>query len=184
MTKEELSTWFWDKFNSCYPVVHSDYPESIFWYYDDKVLRKIKLCKLDGKEFNQTNITGVCLFEQDFKFGHLNCDYDKIWSFFYENHSDSYSGVQSLITSILEDSDKMKVLTPVQFNISKTEKLEDSDKMKVLTPTNMNIVVSGILEDIDKMKVLTPLDIAFSNITEIKETDKMSVLTPVTPLNA
>jgi hypothetical protein len=29
MTKEKISKWFWNKFNSCYTVVHSDYPKNI-----------------------------------------------------------------------------------------------------------------------------------------------------------
>jgi len=33
MTKEELSKWFWNKFNSCYPVIHENFTKSIFMYY-------------------------------------------------------------------------------------------------------------------------------------------------------
>jgi hypothetical protein len=46
MVKEELSKWFWDKFNSCYPVVHEDYPKIIFMFYDENFLRQKKLAIL------------------------------------------------------------------------------------------------------------------------------------------
>jgi hypothetical protein len=116
MTEEELKIWFWNKFNSCYPVKHSDYPKSIFWIYDEKFVRKMKLCKINNSKITfPEKITGICLFEQDFKNGWFNCDYDEIWSFFYNNYRDRYSDVQSFIKRVINETDKMSTLTPLTF---------------------------------------------------------------------
>ena len=113
MKKEELSEWFYDKFNSCYPVVHDDYPDSIFWFYDERYVRKIKLCKLNNQKISLINkVNGICLFEQDFKNKHLWCNYDEIWSFFKQNYKDNYNEIQSIIKEILSDTTKLNVYTP------------------------------------------------------------------------
>ena len=49
MTTDELKIWFFDKLNSCYPVIHDDYPNCIFWFYDDSFVRKMKLSNISGK---------------------------------------------------------------------------------------------------------------------------------------
>ena len=114
MNKEELSKWFIDKFNSCYPVIHDDYPDSIFWLYDEKYLRKMKLCKLNNQKISLPNkVYGVCLFEQDIKTKYLWCDYNEIWSFFKTNYKDNYDDIQLLIKDILSDYTKLNVYTPV-----------------------------------------------------------------------
>ena len=81
--KEELTKWLIDKFNSCYPVTHTDYPKSIFWFYDKKITRKIKLCKINNQDITLPAIvTGICLFEENYKNNYFNCDYHEIWTFF------------------------------------------------------------------------------------------------------
>ncbi len=50
MNKEELSKWFWNKFNSCYPVKHEDFTESIFMFYDEQFLRQRKLYRVLDEE--------------------------------------------------------------------------------------------------------------------------------------
>jgi hypothetical protein len=83
MTKEELSKWFWNKYNSCYQVVHKDYPESIFIFYDEQFLRQKKLARVLNEEIKYpSEIKGICLFEQDYKNKWFNCNYKEIWSFF------------------------------------------------------------------------------------------------------
>jgi len=47
MTK--LTKWFWNKFNSCYPVKQQDYPDSIFFVYDKHFIKQKKLCRITGK---------------------------------------------------------------------------------------------------------------------------------------
>ena len=63
MTEQELKVWFFDKLYSCYPVKHDDYADSIFWYYDELLVRKNKICKITGREITLPNkITGKCFF--------------------------------------------------------------------------------------------------------------------------
>ena len=113
MNKEELSKWFIDKFNSCYPVIHDDYPDSIFWLYDEKYLRKMKLCKLNNQKISQPKkVIGICLFEQDIINKYLWSDYNEIWSFFKTNYKDNYDDIQLLIKDILSDYTKLNVYTP------------------------------------------------------------------------
>ena len=116
MSEEELKKWFWNKFNNCYPVKHSDYPESIFYFYDEKIIRKMKLCKLNNQKLTlSSKVTGICLFEQDLKNGYFNTNYYEIWSFFYHNYMSNYDNIQLLIKGWLEDTNKLSVLTPVCF---------------------------------------------------------------------
>ena len=81
INKKDLIEWFLNKFNSCYLVKHEDDPESIFMYYDPQYIRKCKLANISGENINKTNITGFCLFEQDWK--------NKI--FYYNNFSNLLS---------------------------------------------------------------------------------------------
>lgn len=153
MEKEELKVWFLDKCISCYPVIHEDYPESVFWYYDDKICRKMKLCKLVGKEYIQTKtaVTGICLFEQDFKNGWFLCDYNIIWSFFYSNYSVKYLDVQSFIKSLLKGSN----ILPVSDVSVNQNKLKDINIINDLIPAWENNIKCSILEVSNKMVVQT-----------------------------
>jgi hypothetical protein len=115
--KKELSKWFWNEFNSCYAVEHQDYKGNYFLIKDKQFIRQKKLCRITGEklvyptEIPKDN-TNKCLFYLDFKNGHLNCDYYKIWSFFKENYIDNYQEIRHLIKDILLEHDKLKVLTP------------------------------------------------------------------------
>ena len=76
MNKEELKNWFWNKFNNCYPVMHKNYPKSIFMFYDPMFVRQKKLCRITGEELSYpTDVKGICLFEQDYKNGYLYMNY-------------------------------------------------------------------------------------------------------------
>lgn len=102
MTEIELKQWFFDKLYNCYPVKNSEYPDSIFWLYDDQFIRKMKLCRLSDKEITYpSNITGKCLFEQDIKYKYLHCDFDEIWRFFYNEGYNGYDTVKQLIKNWL-----------------------------------------------------------------------------------
>ena len=112
MSEEELKVWFFDRLNSCYPVIHDDYPNRLYWFYDDQFVRKIKLCRLSGEKIElQSNVSGICLFDQDIKNKFLYCDYDEIWSVFYKEYCDNYNDVQRLIKSWLEEDEKLNVYT-------------------------------------------------------------------------
>ena len=134
MNKEELSKWFWNKFNSCYPVVHKDYPKNIFMIYDEQFLRQKKLARVLNEDVIYPNkVTGKCLFCQDYKNNYFRCHYDEIWSFFKENYSRNYTDIQSLIKSLLEEHDKLQVLTPCQYFLRNKMWLEEHDKLHLQT---------------------------------------------------
>ena len=113
MTKEKINKWFCNKFNSCYPVLHEDYPESIFMFYDEQFFRQKKLSRVLNEEISYpSEVKGICLFERDYKNGYFWCDHDNIWSFFEHNYSSNFSDVQLLIKSLLKEHGKLNVLTP------------------------------------------------------------------------
>jgi hypothetical protein len=113
MKKNELSKWFWSKFNSCYPVKHDDYPDSIFMFYDENFLRQKKLARVLNEQIVYPNqVTGKCLFHLSYKNNNLWCNYDEIWSFFERNYSPNYTDIQSLIKNLLREHDKLQALTP------------------------------------------------------------------------
>ena len=180
MTEEELKIWYWDEFNSCYPVVHSDYPESVFWFYDEKFIRKTKLCKLNNSEITfPKKITGKCLFEQDFKNKWLNCEYDEIWMFFYTNYSANYHYVQSFIKNMLKETDKISALTPSYTYTYDLSMLKETDKISALTPSQLFQSSKLWLKETDKISALTPVRITWTCKEVLKETDKISALTPI-----
>lgn len=106
MTDDELKKYFWNKFNSCYPVKHLDYPDSIFLYYDEQYIRKIKLEKINNKQqTTKSTITGYCLFEIDSNQNYINCDYDKFWCFFEDKYSMEYMKIKSFLEEIIKKND-------------------------------------------------------------------------------
>ena len=116
MTKDELKIWFWDKFNSCYSVIHDDYPDTIFMCYDINFIRAKKLANILNKDVEYTTeVKGVCLFHQDFKNSYLFCSYYEIWLFLVYNYSGNYQEISKLIKGWLEEHDKLKVLTPIVY---------------------------------------------------------------------
>jgi len=144
MSKEELSIWFWNKFNSSYPVTHIDYPDEIFWIYDDIFIRKCKLNKLNGKEIQIPNkIKGICIFEQDIINKDIWFDYDQIWCFFEKNYTNDFIDIQLLIKDILSDDNKLN-----SYTISRYFKLQD----RMLSDNkNLNLILS----DDDKLDKYT-----------------------------
>ena len=176
---DKLKTWFWDKFNSCYLVKHEDYPESIFMYYDPQYVRKMKLAKISGEEIYKNNITGLCLFEQDWKNKWFYCNFVEIWDYLYDNYSKNYTDAEQFITDRLEEHTKMSVLTPVTDFFDKYKALEEHTKMSVLTPCMFVSIKKAKLEEhTTKMSVLTPLSINMLKGSRLEEHTKMSVLTP------
>ena len=126
MTKEELKTWFWNKFNSCYFAKHQDHTQSYFMYYDQQFIRQKKLCRLTGEELTYpTEIKGTCLFEQDYKNGYLYMNYSVITSFFEQNYSSNWTEIRELIHGWLEEQSKMEVLTPNRFDSIMNNKIKE-----------------------------------------------------------
>jgi len=166
MNKEELSKWFWNKFNSCYPVVYEKYPDSIFMIYDEQFLRQRKLARvLDENIVYPSKVKGKSLFCLNYKNGWFDCIYDEIWSFLEHNYSSNYTDVQTFIKNMLEEHDKLQALTPAAVLKFRNRQLEEHDKLQTLTPEiftkRIHCWVGRELEDgleeHDKLQTLTPV---------------------------
>lgn len=154
MTIEELKLWFLDKVNSCYPAIHDDYPESIFWFYDEKFVRKLKLCKINNQNITlPSKVEGYCLFCQDFKNMWFYCDHDEIWSFFYENYKYDYFDVQLFIKDALYDIEKMRKLIPHNAEHHSLQSITTIEKMSILIPCIAQSEVNVELSKTKKMKI-------------------------------
>jgi hypothetical protein len=175
MTEQELKQWFWNKFLSCYPVIHNDVPNKIFMIYDKLFLRKVVINSIIGKSIEYPKeIKGVCIFEQDYENGYLWCDYDEIWAFLKNNTSNI--DVRTLITGWLSEVDnlnmlttlpqmtksycssteanKLNILKPWDLILSKLEWLSETDKLNVLTSNHQELMQPNLLSDTDKLNVL------------------------------
>jgi hypothetical protein len=140
--KAELIDWFWEKFNSCYLVKHEDLPESIFMFYDPQYIRKLKLANISGEKINKTDITGFCLFQQDWKNNYLYCNFGEIWDHLYYNYSTNYIEINQFIKDRLKEHSKMSVLTPFRLHRINGAVLEEHSKMSVLKRDK----IQGLLE--------------------------------------
>ena len=179
MSEEELKKWFWDKFNSCYYVKHSDYPESLFMFYDKNFARQKKLARVLNQEvIYPTKVEGICLFEQDYKNGWFNSDYKEIWSFFIANLNHKNIEIRDLIKGWLGESSKLTVLTPFQLGSSIVKALGESSKLTVLTPKFLLLFPHQWLGESSKLTVLTP-DITLQYFRRLLgDSSKLEVLTP------
>ena len=180
MSKEELATWFINKLTSCYPVIHDNYSNRIFWFYDEKYVRKLKLCKLNNQEISLPNkVYGVCLFEQNIKTMNLWCDYDNIWSFFESNYINKYNDIQLLINDILSDYTKLNVYTPVRRSDRNITTLSDYTKLNVYTPGPGDPNFSASLSDYTKLNVYTPFAVSVPSYLLLSDYTKLNVYTPI-----
>ena len=140
-TKEELYKWFWNKFNSCYLVEHTYNKGNYYMYYDEQFLRQKKMARILDEEIEYpTKPNGTFLFQQDWKNKWLRCDYTEIWSYLEDNYSSNYKENKDLIVWMLEEHDKLSVLTPKKKLVRSSLKLEEHDKLSVLTP------IKGIMQ--------------------------------------
>jgi len=178
MTKEELTIWFFDKFNSCYPVKHVDFPDSIYWINDEQYLRKLKLCKLNNTHINLPNkVNGKCFFRQDLKSEYLWCNSIEIWSFFEKNYKYNYDDIQSLIKEILSDTTKLNVYTSAYEDIHLRFVLSDTTKLNVYTSGRALLWQQSLLSDTTKLNVYTS-KYEFNGIkAQLSDTTKLNVYT-------
>lgn len=110
MTKEELKIWLSNKIDSCYYVKHLDIPDNIFLYYDEQLIRKMKLSKLKNEEYKQDKINGICLFHIDNNSDNFYFDCDiSIWTFIKDNYSNDYNDIQELINDIINTKKYEKI---------------------------------------------------------------------------
>ena len=130
---QELIDWFNNYFDNCYYVKHNDFPESLFMFYDVNYIRQLKLAQLEGKNIEKSDITGECLFEQDWKYKLFRCDYNLIWSYLRDNYSFNYDDFKSFVFERMEEHLKMKILTLTDWTpISSHIILEDHSKMIII----------------------------------------------------
>jgi len=177
MTKEELTEWFWNKFNSCYPVTHDYYPDRIFYYYDEKYIRKIKLCKLNNQEtFSPNKVQGKCLFDQDLNNKYLWCDYDEIWNFFRNNYINNYYDIQLLIKDILSNTNKLNLYTPNNNFYDSHDLLSNTNKLNVYTPDNCILQEKIRLSDTNKLNVYTPEFATDITVNLLFDTSKLNII--------
>jgi len=136
MDKGDLVKWFYETLFSCYPVKHIDYPNSVFWIYDEKFVRNIKISKINNNPIKFPNIVkGEILFETSSDDNYLYCDYSKIWKYVGDNyinciHKNSYNDytvIEYVIKDILNDYYKLS-----SYNIFPTFiNLLNDDKCKM-----------------------------------------------------
>ena len=136
MINNEIIDWFNNYFDNCYYVKHEDYPESIFMYYDVNYVRKLKLAQLDDKIIEKTEVTGICLFEQDWKNKWFGCNYDLIWCYLRDNYSFNHGEFDSFIKDRLKEQPKISVLIPNKLS-NYIYTLVDYSKMSILTRDNL-----------------------------------------------
>ena len=181
MTKEELTDWFINKFNSCNPIKHDDYPDRIFWFYDEKYIRKLKLCKLNNQEITLPNkVNGKCLFDQDLKNKYLWCNNTEIWAFFRNNYVDNYNDIQTLIKDILSDTTKLNLYSPHGTFSDTKILLSDTTKLNVYSPRLYGYSQRFILSDTTKLNVYSPERNQFHVEEKLSDTTKLNVYSPTT----
>ena len=137
INEQELKKFFWSKFNNCYCVLHEDYPKSIFMIYNPNIVRCIKLKKISDKKYTNKYKyikNNICLFEQDYKNGDFNMDYDEIMQFFHKNYSDDWFDIRTLIHSWFVHNDTFYDLSPFGGGVSTdvTKLLKEVKKVKIL----------------------------------------------------
>lgn len=117
MSSEELNDWFWNKFNTCYPIINDKFPNWIFWIYDEKFKRKLKLCKISNESVSipkSNKIEGLCLFAQNQTTHNFYVNNSEIWYFFEDNLTTDKPGfinyyILDEIHSILDKSKKFQL---------------------------------------------------------------------------
>ena len=183
MNKEELINWFWNEYNSCYFVTHLDYPQSVFLFYDEQFNRKLKLCKISGKSIKlPSKVTGICLFELDYKNNWFHYNYDEIYQFLYKNYNHNYFEINDFVKDMLNDASKLQVLTPFMNNTFSTLKLNDASKLQVLTPNDSRLLTLLELYDDSKLNLLTPIRRIRILNHQLDEVSKLQVLIPNTDI--
>ena len=153
MSEQELRTWFFDIISSCYPVVHDDFENDIFLYYDKSVIRRLKLLKINGDVYSLPKVvSGVCLFDIDIRNKQFYCNNVDIWNIFEINYSSDYYKIKSLISSWLVDVDIDLIVGTSSVNYL----LESTDFKNILKVYESNLTGTNIsfMEEIKKLRIL------------------------------
>lgn len=124
MAKKEMKKWFRNMFNSCYAVEDNKYPGNYFLYYDKQFIRQMKLCIITDEKINYPETpSGDKLFYLNFENEYIECDYDKMISFFKSNYLPNHNKIKEVIRTFLKEYD----------NFSKLKNVEDELKMMLMT---------------------------------------------------
>lgn len=108
MSEKELKKWLIDKFNSCYQVKYDKYKSTIFFYYDESYLRKMKLRKLENNDINLSNdVSGECLFYININNKVLYYDSVKICIFISNNRNKDDIDTKMIIRKTFNSSNKL-----------------------------------------------------------------------------
>ena len=98
--------------NNCIKITNDKQPELVFYYYDQNLMRKIKLNSILDKNINIDNINiDNILFEDYLKKHVLWINYDKIWNKVALNYNINYNETKELIESWLKDDPNWKQYT-------------------------------------------------------------------------
>ena len=177
MSNEELKKWFWNKFNSCYYVKHKDFPERYFMVYEKNFARQKKLARvLDQELIYPAKVDGICLFEQDYKNGWLNCNYKEIWLYLEEKYNCNFLDVKDLIDGWLKETSKLEILTPVWVRTFPLAVLKETSKLEILTPNFTSYGFRTELKESSKLEVLTSHSAILSSKEWLEESSKLVVL--------
>ena len=153
MTKQDAIEWINYKFNSCYPVVHSEYPNRLFMLYDEQITRKIKLSKISGRELKVSNVRGKCLFDLNYDTNFFYYDYETIWLFLHDNYSPYNNDIYSIMKDWLLYFDIMNnnyIPIVKEFQLYSI----DFDKMSILSPYTSKQSYRPMLFENNKLKIL------------------------------
>ena len=110
MKREELKIWFWNLYNSCYPILKDN---MIYMVYDINFIRAKKLANILNKDVEYpTEIKGEILFQIDQFYFSIS---EKIWkrTFTYFNN---YIITQNFIRENMNEYDILNGLIPSNIN--------------------------------------------------------------------
>lgn len=146
MTTPELVEWFFDKLNSCYYATSIDYPDSIFFIYDESYIRKSKLCKIIGnKIISPTKINGICLFELDLIGCKLWCDYKEIWNILEDELENDvmlkFIETRNFIINTLKFKNKFKILQGIENEYIEYFQNVDADYYNMASSIEEKLVI-------------------------------------------
>ena len=117
ISEKELKDWFWSKFDDCYSVYYDMDTRPYYMYYDSKVIRQMKLCKVSGNIFSLSDNTpdpsGICLFNKDHNDGHLYLT-KTLFTVIENNYRYRWEDNKNLINSWLYES-KNSLISTSQF---------------------------------------------------------------------
>ena len=165
------------KLNECSLFVHKNYPDSIFHVWDKQLIREKKLLRLAGKNEKiqfKPGKNSITLFEQDYQNKNFWYSFTHIYSILSKKYDLKSDDCNKLIKNILEDSNTMKFLTPVNIDPLPNGS-QDYKKMSILTPHIDSIFKGFSLEDKHR-KELNPEFQQLSILNYLDDKNKMVAL--------